>query len=307
MAIDPGQAPVPGEPAEAEATPRATDATVRTEGEEGPTDQSHLVPSWVRIALGILVLVVLAFLVYPSLQQGLIPGQATPSSSQEQAAAIDSQADQAHYDVAAEYYQTGRYEDVWAELRAVSGYAASVQSMPEIAQAEKAVQEGPNDKEAHFKLGTVWARAELLQLAEVAFKQAIALDNRYVDAYINLGVVYYQLSRLTDALAQYDAALAIAPDDADIHHNRGAVYVQQALENPTPDPVLLDKGAGEFKRALELNPNLPQAYFSLGVVYDLRGQAEEAIAMFKHFQELDDGSDPQATEAAKTYLDKLGK
>ncbi len=307
MPIDPEQASGRGEPAEAEATPEETDVYAKAEAAPGPTEQSRMLSPWVRIALGLVVLVVLGLLAYPSLLRGLIPGQATPSSSREPSAAISPEDERAHYELAAEYYQTGRFEDAWAELRAVPMYAAMAQSMPEIAQAEKAVQETPTSKEAHFRLGTTWARADLLRPAEAAFKQAIALDNQYVDAYVNLGVVYYQLNQLSDALAQYDAALAIAPDDADIHHNRGATYVQQALQNQTPDQALLDKGVREFERALEINPNLSQAYFSLGVVYDLRGQAEEAIAMFRHFQELDDGSDPQATEAAKTYLDRLTK
>ena len=277
--------------------------------QESPEHPS-LLPSWVRIGVGLLVLIVLVFLAYPSLRERLTPPDLAPansSSPKEAAATLDPASDPAHYELANTHYQAERFGDAWLELRAVPEYAASAQSMPEIAQAEKAVQDDPTSKEAHYKLGTVWARAGLFPPAEIAFKRAIALDSQYVDAYVNLGVVYYQMGRLSDALAQYDAALAITPDDGDIHHNKGAVYVQQALLNQTPDEALLDKGVEQFQRALELNPNLPQAHFSLGVVYDLRGQRQEALAMFKRFQELDDGSDPQATEAAKTFVDKLSQ
>mgnify|MGYP000294837845 CR=1 FL=1 len=270
------------------------------------TDQAGTMPLWLRIVIGIAVLAVLIWLAYPNLRGQLaLPAILSPQS--EQPPTLEPSSDAARYAAAGSLYEAGRFAEAWAALRAVAAYAARLEAMPEIAQAEQAVADAPTSKEAHFKLGTVWARADLLVPAEFAFRQAIALDDQYVDAYVNLGVVYYQQGRLTDALAQYDAALAITPDDADIHYNKGTVYVQQALQTETPDEALLDQGVAEFRRALDLNPNLPQAYFSLGVVHNLRGQAQEALDMFKRFQELDDGSDPQATAMARTYVEQLSR
>ncbi len=142
--------------------------------------------------------------------------------------------------------------------------------------------------------------------AEAAFQQAIALDNRYVDAYTNLGAVYYQMNRLDEALTKYDAALAINPDDAAAHYDKGVVYVQKALQ-ASSDEALLKQGTDELSRALEINPNLPQAHFSLGVVNMMRGKSQEAIAEFQRFLALDDGSDPEATANAQSYLKQLQK
>ena len=142
--------------------------------------------------------------------------------------------------------------------------------------------------------------------AEVAFLEALSLDDRYVDAYSNLGVVYYQMNRLADAVEQYDRALSISPEDADVHHNRGAAYVQQALQKATMDRTLLDKGIAEFERAVELDPTLGKAYFSLGVIYyQVLGDKEAALPMFEKFVELDDGSEAQATLMAKQFLQEL--
>lgn len=275
-------------------------------GENLTADQPGLLPSWLRILVGIIVLAVLVLLAYPNLREHLaLPGILSRPTGE--TPALEPSSDTARYAAAGAMYETGRFAEAWTALRAVAVYAARVAAMPEIVQAEQAVEEAPASKEAHFKLGTVWARADLLLAAEFAFRQAIALDSQYVDAYVNLGVVYYQQGRLADALAQYDAALAITPEDADIHYNKGTVYVQQALQTEVPDEGLLDQGVAEFQRALALNPNLPQAHFSLGVVHNLRGQTQEALAMFKRFQELDDGSDPQATELARTYVEQLSR
>jgi tetratricopeptide (TPR) repeat protein len=223
----------------------------------------------------------------------------------EQAAAADPADAALQYELAGAYYRAHRFEAAWIQFRAVDAYRSVADSMPAIVEAEQAVQAAPSSKEDHFKLGTAWARAQLLVPAEIAFQQALALDSQYADAHANLGVVYYQMGRLDEALSEYDEALTVSPDDADIHHNRGAVYVQQALQVSPPDESLLDQGLHEFQNALEIDSDLPQAHFSLGVVYMMRGQTQEAIVEFQQFLELDDGSDPQATDAAQSYLTQL--
>ena len=275
---------------------------------ESPTGGTSSQSRWLRVGLGLLGVILILALVGPSLRDRLFngPGPANASIAKlEQAAAADPQNEGLQYELAGAYYRARRFDNAWAQFRAVEAYRSAAERMPEIAEAEQAVQATPSEKKAHFKLGTVLARAQLLAPAEIAFQQAIALDSQYTDAHANLGVVYYQMGRLSDALGEYDAALAASPNDADVHHNKGAVYVQQALQTSPPNEALLDQGLREFQLALELDPGLPQAHFSLGVIYNMRGQSQEAIAEFQRFLELDDGSDPEATAAAQNYLTQL--
>jgi len=264
---------------------------------------------WLKLGLGLAGVILILILGWQNLRDQIAPrlGWADNASltELEQAAAADPENDALQYDLAGAYYQAHRFEDAWAQFRAVEAYQVAADAIPEIAQTEQLVQADPSSKEAHFKLGTALARAPLLVPAEIALKQAIALDGRYVDAHTNLGVVYYQMGRLSDALSAYDAALAVNPNDADVHYNKGATYVQQALQSSVPDDALLSQGVGEFQRALEIDPDLPQTHFSLGVVYAMRGQNPEAISEFQRFLELDNGSDPEATAAAQGYLSRL--
>jgi len=265
---------------------------------------------WLRVGIGLLAAILILALVGPSLWNRFFaaPDPAAQAiAGLEQTAAAQPTDETAQYKLAAAYYQARRFDEAWAQLRKVEPYRHAVQSRPEISNLERAVQAAPESKEAHFKLGTAWAQAQLLAPAEAAFKQAIALDDRYVDAHTNLGAVYYQMNRLDDALREYDAALAISPDDAAAHYDKGVVYVQKALQAPSPDETLLSQGTGELNRALEINPNMPQAHFSLGVVNMMRGKSQEAIAEFQRFLALDDGSDPEATANAQSYLKQLQK
>lgn len=265
---------------------------------------------WLRVGLGLLGVILILALAWPGWRtlMGRWPGLANASLTElEQAAAAEPGNETLQYELAGAYYQARRFEDAWAQFRTVEAYRLVADAGPEILEAEQVVQAAPSSTEAHFKLGTVWARVQLLMPAEIAYREAIALDNENVDAHTNLGVVYYQMGRLSEALSEYDAALAVSPDDADVLYNKGAALVQQALQVSPTDETLLDQGVTQFQRALEINPNLAQAHFSLGVVYATRGQAQAAISEFQRFLELDDGSDPEATTAAQAYLTQLGK
>ena len=267
-------------------------------------------PRWLPLGLGLIGLVLILVLVWPGLRNQVFNRVAATQVSPtqvEQAATAEAADDALQYELGGASYRGGRFEDAWAQFRAVDAYRVASDAHPDIAAAEQAVQSAPSSKEAHFKLGTVWARLGLLEPAEIAFRQATTLDSQYTDAHANLGVVYYQMGRLSDALSEYDAALAVNPDDAAVHHNKAAVYIQQALQASPPENGLLSQGLRELQLALEIDPDLPQAHFSLGVVHMMQSRPQEAIAEFKRFLELDDGSDPQATSAAQNYLTQLGE
>jgi tetratricopeptide (TPR) repeat protein len=269
-----------------------------------PAPQSR----WLPVGLGLLAVIVILALAWPGLSNrisGSSDAPAEPLSELKQAALAAPENEALQYKLAGAYYQAGRFEEAWAQLRSVEAYRTAAGANPELTKAEQAVQAAPSSKEAHFKLGTLWARAQLFAPAEIAFQQAIALDARYTDAHANLGVVYYQMGRLPDALQEFNTALSQHPDDADVHHNKGNVLVQQALEASPPDDKLLGQAIDEYKRALEIDPNLAQAHFSLGAVYFIQNEKSSAMAEFDQFLALDDGSDPAATSAAQSYLQQL--
>ncbi len=108
--------------------------------------------------------------------------------------------------------------------------------------------------------------------------------------------------RFRQALLQADACLAAAPDDAELHFARGsalnglgeparacAALMRAAALRPDHAPTCLnlanaqadldDMAAAEdlCRRAIRLDPNLPEAHASLGFILTARGQVTAAI------------------------------
>lgn len=169
-------------------------------------------------------------------------------------------------------------------------------------------QANPDSAKAQFDMGNASVEAGQWEQAQAAYQKAIELDPNYQAAYANLGVVYYQLGKLDLAASQYQKALELNPNDGEVASNLGALYVQQALLNSNPPSQdLLNKAVTQLKHSIELNPQLAEPYFSLGVAYNTLNQKEESIQAFETFLSRDTGHDPRASQEAKRYLELLRK
>ena len=117
-----------------------------------------------------------------------------------------------------------------------------------------------------------------------------------IAAHANLGVTYYQMNQLPKAADEFIAALKLNPNDAATTYLLGAVRLQE--KNLAEAEKLLLK-------ARDLDPKLPEPYYGLGALYQLKGQKAEAIAAFEKFLEIGPGQDPQAAEYARNELKAL--
>ncbi len=103
---------------------------------------------------------------------------------------------------------------------------------------------------------------EGLDRALLLLERAVALDPRYVRAWVELGAAratqadYLGASELLErALQALESALALAPSHARAHRERGAALVSAGRE---------EEGIAEIERALELAPDDPAIIAGLG-------------------------------------------
>ncbi len=111
------------------------------------------------------------------------------------------------------------------------------------------------------------SRRETLPQAVEAYKRAIELAPRWVDAHINLGTALYQMSELDEAQRAFDSALAVDEGSATAHFNLGCVH---------DDLEEYEKAIYHLRRAAEIAPHHADTHFNLATVLEKRGKFGKA-------------------------------
>jgi tetratricopeptide (TPR) repeat protein len=145
-----------------------------------------------------------------------------------------------------------------------------------LAAAEKsyiqAIEAAPaRAKEAHYRLGVIYAQTGRSDRAIDEFSAATRLDPNNAEIAAGLGNALLSANRLTDAIAAYRRALAMRPAFAAAHFNLANAMRQQGN---------LAEAVESYRRAISLAPSALHAYLNLAVtLQDLgnRAQAEEVL------------------------------
>lgn len=131
--------------------------------------------------------------------------------------------------------------------------------------------------QAPFLLGLVLAQQEQFVAAEAAFRDAIAIEADYADAYTNLGLVLVEQGRAEEAETATREAIRLWPDDPSAHNSLGVALREQER---------LTEAEAAHREAIRLNPNFAYAHYSLGLVLERQGRLEEAEAAFEQADRL---------------------
>ncbi len=125
--------------------------------------------------------------------------------------------------------------------------------------------------DSYFNLANVRLDQNRIEEAAELFRKALELDPEYVEAYNNLGIIYDQeYSDYDKAVEYYNEVLKRYPEDLHAHMNLGTAYYRLNREN---------EAVKEYKKALEISPNNPDALHNLAYVLknskDRTGKAGE--------------------------------
>ncbi len=145
---------------------------------------------------------------------------------------------------------------------------------------KQAVKKAPNDPRALYGLGRVQLKLGLLNPAVENLKRAIALDAKYLPAYLALAQAYLELAgesedpalkkvQLSKALSVLADAKRVAPEDAAVYNLEGVV--REALGEH-------ERAIAAFKKALELDPKNARIRYNLALAYLASGKLDEAVA-----------------------------
>jgi lipoprotein NlpI len=126
------------------------------------------------------------------------------------------------------------------------------------------------------------ARSELEQghkdkAMELASK-ALALDPRYVPAYLFRGALKGALGRHAEAVTEFTQALSFDPRFADAYHLRGAEHFKLGH---------IAESIADFDKFLELKPAETPGHWMRGISYYYAGRYEEGAKQFSAYENVD--------------------
>lgn len=157
------------------------------------------------------------------------------------------------------------YQFAWKAFGAALG--ATGRQAEAVDAYKKAIALSPKDVEAHFNAGNALKRLGRLDDAEVSYKKAISLKPDYADAHNNLGNTYQALERLSEAEACYRNLISLKPDSIEAHNNLG---------NTLRSLGRLEEAETNYEQAISLQPDYVDAYNNLGVTLQDLGRLNEA-------------------------------
>ncbi len=190
---------------------------------------------------------------------------------------------------------------------------------PAISIFQAATKIRPDVPKLWLGLGLSYYFASHLDQAETSLRQALALDPRYQTAYVVLGDLLYQSGRADDAVALLRKAIGLQPDWYLPYYYYGMIALRRGQENtgaviealrkalvlnPQIPEVHLELGKAlaregqnqeaiyELERSLELSPDLAQSHYQLGTIYRAQGYKQRAAEQFELFMMAKKKSNP---------------
>ncbi|PJA90554.1 MAG: hypothetical protein CO137_00055, partial [Candidatus Magasanikbacteria bacterium CG_4_9_14_3_um_filter_32_9] len=132
----------------------------------------------------------------------------------------------------------------------------------------------------YWYLGDISVFAKDTEGTEKAYKKAIELKPDYLSAYLSLSEFYESQENLDSAISIYTPVLRLVQNSPEVLFSLGRMFYNKNEENDDKQAELL------WLRAIELTPNYSNALYSLGLLYERRGDKALALNYFKKVEEL---------------------
>jgi tetratricopeptide (TPR) repeat protein len=164
----------------------------------------------------------------------------------------------------------------------------------------EAVEKVPTCAECHVQLGDIYTRQKQNDQAEAAYKKALEVDPKSAAAYDGLAALYNTTGRLDLAADAAAKALEIhgasGGGDATSAYNAGAIMMNSGK---------IAEAKAQFQRAIQLDPNMAEAHFQLGMTFINEGNVGEAIKSLEQYLQL--APNGPNSQMAKDMLPELKK
>ena len=138
----------------------------------------------------------------------------------------------------------------------------------------KLVKAYPEDKRAHFEMGTFYYNQNNYLQAKNELEKAIEIDPKYAPAYNMLGYSYSMLSEYSKAEEVFKKYAELIPNEPNPYDSWGELLMKVGK---------FDESINAYKKAISIDPTFYNSYHGLGMNYVFKNKWEEGR---KYFQKL---------------------
>ncbi len=135
----------------------------------------------------------------------------------------------------------------------------------------------PNLLSSHTNLGEVLQNQGRLNDAINSYQQALKIKPDYYYAYHNLGYLFQEKGKFAEAIEAYEKALSIQPDFAITYNNLGNIFREQNR---------FDVAIETFQQAIKIQSDIDYIYCNLGITFRDVNKTEAAVEAFEQAVKL---------------------
>ena len=167
---------------------------------------------------------------------------------------------------------------LWENLATMYENAAAI--VPDarnwaIKSLERAQELEPTNPTHQWRLGNSYTAMAKWDDAEKYYKKAIELKADYFGAYVGLSNVYEQTQKVDQAISVYEDLMKQNQANPEVLYNYGRLLYNRNTKN--------DRAQAEtiWQKVIKMQPNYSNALYSLGLLYEARGDKSTALQYYQ--------------------------
>jgi arylsulfatase A-like enzyme/Flp pilus assembly protein TadD len=156
-----------------------------------------------------------------------------------------------------------------------------------IAALERALASGAPDRDVRIRLGIYLAESHADSGRAIKLLEGMSAED--VEALNGLGIAYGDAGRYDEAIRTFRSVLGLDATNGLAYQNLASMVLRQALaaKDASLRGAKLQEAEAFARKAIEVDPSLPDAFTTLGVVQSTSGRKEDAIESWKRAVGLD--------------------
>jgi tetratricopeptide (TPR) repeat protein len=141
-----------------------------------------------------------------------------------------------------------------------------------VEQYNKLIDIDPYSTNAWYNLGVIYTKMEQYEKSVEAFDYCLAIDDDYIAARFNKANALVELDKFEEAIIEYAITLEKEGPDSITYCNLAGCY-ERLNDNV--------KAQDFYKKATQINPNIAEGWFGVGLTFEKENKFKEALSYFK--------------------------